>query len=292
MRKSYGLILAAGALWGCISVFFRMLTGAGFTPMQAVTLRVFVAAAVFAVYLLCRDRGAFRIRLRDIPLFIGTGILSLAAFNFCYFTAIEMSSVAVAAVLLYTSPVFVMLLSAVVFREKITSRKVAALVITFLGCMLVTGVLGGGEKLPLAAVLYGVGSGLGYALYSIFGKLALRKYSSETITLYTFVFAFIGVAPFSRFTGMSLAAMRGEAVLGALGLGTLCCVLPYILYTKGLERVEAGRAAIVATIEPVVAAVIGAVVFREPFTAAKIAGILLVLGAIVILNIKGKKGLQ
>ena len=292
MKRSYGLILAAGTLWGCISVFFRMLTGAGFTPLQAVTLRVFVAAAVFALYLLIRDRAAFRIRLRDIPLFLGTGILSLAAFNFCYFTSIELSSVAVAAVLLYTAPVFVMLLSALVFGERITPRKAAALVITFIGCMLVTGVLGGAERLAPAAVLYGVGSGLGYALYSIFGKLALKKYRSETITLYTFVFAFIGVAPFSRLTPGTLAAMPWTAVLGALGLGIVCCVLPYITYTKGLEGVEPGRAAIIATVEPVVASIIGAAVFREPFTVAKTAGILLVLGAIVILNVKGKKDLQ
>ena len=284
MKRSYWLIIGAGVLWGCISLFYKLIAKDGLSPLQAVTLRVFTAAVIYSLYLLASDRQAFRIALKDIPLFLGTGILSLAAFNFCYFTAIEMSSVAVAAVLLYTAPAFVMIISALVFREKITPRKTAALVLTFIGCMLVTGALGGGEKVTAAAVLFGVGSGLGYALYTIFGKLALKKYRTETITVYTFIFAFIGVAPFAGFTAETFSRMTGYSVFGALGIGILCCVLPYILYTKGLSGIAAGKAAIIATVEPVVAAIIGAAVFHEPVTVTKTLGVVIVIAAIVLLN--------
>ena len=275
-KYSYALIFIAAVLWGCISIFLGLLTDSGFTSIQAVFLRISVAAVVFSVYLLITDRSAFKIRLRDLPLFLGTGLVSLLFFNICYFSAIEKSSVAIAAVLLYTSPVFVMIMSAIFFKERITYRKLAALIVTFFGCVLVTGALGGGERITFAAFAFGIGSGFGYALYSIFGKIALRRYSSETVTLYTFIVAAIGSAFVADIGSIQLSAFTGKAALGAVSIGILCCVLPYIMYTKGLSTVDAGKAAITATVEPVVAAIVGVFVFREEVTISKAAGIILV----------------
>ena len=169
-------ILAAGGLWGIISVFIRTLQQAGFTSMQCVAIRAFFTALVLLLYVCAKDPRSLRIHLRDIPLFVGTGIFSILLFNYCYFEAIEViGGAAVPALLMYTAPIFVMILSAVLFHERITKHKLFALVLTFVGLGFVTGAFTGGEMLSAKAVLLGLGSGFGYALYSIFGKYLVDK---------------------------------------------------------------------------------------------------------------------
>ena len=279
-------IIVGAALWGGIGVFFNFLTDLGFAPMQVVAIRMFFAAAAFVLWLAATGRAAaLRIAPGDCIYFIGTGICSLVFFNWCYFTAITQSSMAVAAVLLYTSPVWLMALSALLFAERLTPRKILAAILTLAGCALVSGIGGtAADGLSLRALLTGLGSGFGYALYSVFGKLALRKYRPETVSAYTFIFACIGVLPFviSRQTAASYIA---PATIGAgIGIGVLCSLLPFLFYTKGLEQVEAGRAGILATVEPAVAAILGALLFAEWPTAAELGGMALIFTSIVLLG--------
>lgn len=284
--KSYIHVLIAGFLWGCIGLFSKTLGAAGFSSMQIVSIRVTIAAVSYALFLLFKSPDKLKIKLRDIYYFIGTGIVSLVFFSWCYFGAIEESSMAVAAVLLYTSPIFVMLMSAVLFKERITAFKLIALAAAFMGCILVTGLLSSNEGITVKAVLLGLGSGIGYAMYSIFGKYAMRKYSSETVTVYTFIMAAVAAVPMAIFEGGS-GSLKVDAMtaISAIGLGFFCCVLPYVFYTKGLEKLEAGKAAVVATSEPVVAAIMGTVVFGEEMKIGQLLGIILVLGAVVLMNI-------
>jgi len=284
--KSTIYIILAAALWGGIGVFFNVLSDVGFTQMQVVTIRVTSAAAALTLYILIRDRSLLRVKLKDCWCFVGTGIISLVFFNWCYFTAIEMTSLAVAAVLMYTSPIFVMLFSAVLFQEKINSTKILALIMTFIGCLFVAGVFSSGDYgfTPLG-ILIGVGAGIGYALYSIFGRFALEKgYHSITISEYTFVFATLGALPLSRIWESAPLLAQGETLIGALGIGVICCVFPFILYTQGLSGVETGKAAIMATIEPAVAAVLSFLLYGESLLGFKGIGILMIFTAVILLS--------
>jgi len=282
------LVLLAAVLWGCIGYFVRQLAGLGFTPMQVVAIRVTTAAVFFSVVIFFWNRAAFRIRLRDIWMFIGTGIFSLVFFNWCNFSAMEELGVSVAAVLLYTSPVFVMLLSALLFREKLTLRSIGALVLTLAGCICTAGLVGG-EKVSLWGVVTGIGAGFGYALYSIFSRFALQKgYSSVTITLYTFIMAAIGALPLAQFGENAAMLPRTDTLLFALGVGVLCCVAPFLLYTLGMETLDNGRAAVLATLEPAVASLIGFFILREAATPMKLAGILLIFAGILLLSLPAR----
>ena len=71
---------------------------------------------------------------------------------------------------------------------------------------------------------------------------------------------------------------------GILGIGLISCVFPNILYMRGLQQLEAGHAAILATIEPVVAAIVSYLFLGEAFTWQKVLGIVLILSAVPILN--------
>ncbi|MBQ2640880.1 MAG: DMT family transporter, partial [Lachnospiraceae bacterium] len=111
------LILTAGTLWGSMGLFVRRLGsgGAGLSSVEIVQMRCIVAALLLFFYMLVRDRDALRIRLRDLWCFLGTGLCSIIFFNLCYFRTIQMTSLSIAAVLLYTAPAFVIALSAPLF---------------------------------------------------------------------------------------------------------------------------------------------------------------------------------
>lgn len=287
MKKAYLQIIAAAALWGCIGLFLKLLTAAGLTSMQGVALRSVVGVVFYGLFLFFTDRTALFIVPRDWYYFFGIGVCSLLFFNWCYFSAITRSSMSVAAVLLYTSPVFVTLMSALFFREKITPVKTAALAVTFAGCVLVTGLFPlGRETVSLPVLLFGLGSGFGYALYSIFGKFVLKKYSPATVTFYTILFCALFSLPISGLSANPAPLGDWRAWAGALGVGVLCCALPYHLYTAGLRDAEPGRAAILATIEPFVAAGLGILLFHEAVTPWKLLGMAAILGAVILLNAK------
>ena len=284
-KKAYFQIIVAATLWGCIGIFLKLLTAAGLSSMEGVAVRTTVAALLFTLYLALTDRRALKIDPRHWYYFFGSGVCSLVFFNWCYFNAISTSSMSVAAVLLYTAPVFVTLLSALFFREAITISKIFALALTFGGCVLVTGLLPlGQQSVSPATILFGLGSGFGYALYSIFSKFALRHYSSATVTCYTFLFAAAASLPLSGLHRDLAVFGDWRAVVGGLGIGILCCILPYLLYTEGLNHAEAGKAAIMATIEPFVAALLGICLFREEVTFYKLLGMAAIFGAILLLN--------
>ena len=280
-KLKYLYVFAAGSLWGIISLFLKPMLNLGFSQIQTVTLRCLIAAAVLGVYMLIKDKSLFRFKLRDIWCFIGTGLVSLMFFSICYFYSMTYNGVCVAVILLYTSPVFVMLLSLPLFKEKITYKKLIAVVLTVAGCVFVSGAAGG-QSIGFVGIVLGICSGLGYALYSIFSRYALqRNYNSMTISFYTFLFCGLGCLPFASPVSMALS-LSPKAVLYSLGLGVVCCVMPYILYTKGLEYVDNTRASVIVAVEPVVASLIGVFVYNESVTAVKLLGVALVLSAVVI----------
>ena len=168
-------VLSAGTLWGLMGIFVRKLSTYGFSSLQIACLRILFGAALFLVITGCYRRELLKIRLRDVGLFLGMGLLSLLLFTVCYFTTINLASLSVAAILLYTSPIWVMLLSALCFREKITGRKLLCAAMAFGGCVLVSG-MGSASGLSPMVIVTGLLSAVGYGLYSIFGTFALRKY--------------------------------------------------------------------------------------------------------------------
>ena len=279
-------ILAAGTLWGTMGIFVRHLQSRGLSSLEIGTLRTLMGVLITGVYLFLRHRSLLKIRLKDLWCFLGTGIVSLFFMNLTYFTAMKHTSLAVAGVLLYTAPIFVMLLSAALFREKITRKKLLALALAFFGCVLVSG-LGSDSRVSLPGLLFGLGAGISYAMYSIFGRYAIRRgYGSWTMTFYTFLFCSVLNVFLCDWQLVLPVAAEPVELLWIAALGLVTAFGPYVLYSLGLESMDNGRASILASIEPVVAAVISVVIFREALSLIAALGIALVLSAILILSKK------
>lgn len=291
-KFNYGpiLIILAACFWGSMGIFVRKLTAYGFNSIQIVAIRVTLAALVFSLILLIRDRKGFKISPNDIPLFLGLGLGSILFFTVCYFAAITIMPLSTAAILLYTSPFWIMLMSVLFFREKMNAVKIIALIMAFGGCVLVSEI--SGEGITIVGLLLGLGSGIGYGLYSILGTIALKRYSPYTVTTYTFVIAAVGswfiCRPKDMFTKFADAPNLLWLIFFCFLTALITAVIPFLFYTLGLHMVEASKAGILATVEPMVATIIGIVFFSEKLTILSGLGILLILVAVIILNLKKK----
>lgn len=286
-RKTYGAyasILLAAVLWGIIGLWNRNLMAAGLSPTSIVVVRNFGGMALLTAIFALKDRSVFRVRKEHLKYFFGTGVVSILLFTVCYFTCQKVSSLAVASILLYTAPSIVVVLSAILWREPITKKKLLALGLTLAGCALVCGVFGGSLAVTVPGILLGLGAGFFYALYSIFGRYALAHYDSMTVTVWTFLFAGPCSLVLLRPAELQTAFSQPRSWALAAALVVFSTVLPYVFYTRGLARVESGKASIMASLEPVVAALAGVLIFGEPMSAMTLAGIVLVLSGVVILR--------
>ena len=316
-------VILAAIFWGILVVFVRAFGKADFGSMEIVTMRVYTSVIFAWIMFLLFDHNSQhkktkspkntqdslnpqttikkRFHLRDSWCFIGTGLVSIVFFSYCYFRNVEVSSAAVAAILMYTSPIFVTLLSALLFKEKFTKIKGLALILAIIGCALVSGIASiltpatsGVESaltsattglatspVSLPGILLGLGSGIGYALYSIFGRFALNKgYTPFFVTAMTFTFACVGVLPFVNILTLATKVINEpKYILLALIMGLVGSCTPFALYTLGLRYMEASKAAILATLEPIVTALVGTFFYKEPIDLFIVIGIVMVLVA-------------
>ena len=276
----------AGVLWGTISVFLKNLSSSGLSLIQITACRAIFSSFFLFVYFLVKDKSLLKIKLKDIWMFVGTGVVSLTFFSLCYFSTILESGASIAVILLYTSPIFILLLSAILFKEKITKIKLFALILTFVGCIFVTGI-GGENHLSAKGLFIGLCAGFGYALYSIFSRFALKKYKPLTVTFYTFVFSSISLLPFCNIVEIC-SSFSEKSLLFLIGIALVCTVLPYIFYTYGLSGLETGKAAILVTVEPLVGSLIGIFVWKENLDMLKLIGIIMIFIAVILINLNCK----
>lgn len=283
-------IIAAGSLWGLMGLFVRGIGEYGFNSMQITCLRLICGTVMLILFALIYDRRLFKVEVRDIPVFAAMGIFSVLLMSVLYFEAINEITMSAAAILLYTAPIWVLGASVLFYGEKLTLRKGAALIIAFGGCIMVSGFSGG--AVSAKGVVCGFGSGIAYSLYSIIGKPALKKYSPITVTVYSFIFAAVGsvlICKPSVTAELLSQNICAPLVWRIMGVGFVTVFMPYLLYTLGLSRTQAGAAAIMASAEPMTATIAGLAVYKEIPDIWGFLGIIMILTAIILLNLREKK---
>lgn len=288
VKKHSIIIIIAGCMWGLMGLFRRNLGELGFSSVGAVIVRCGIAALFYLATILITDPKNLKFKLKDIWCFICTGVISLLFLSICYFQAMLYMSLSAAAILLYTAPALVMLLSVIFFGEKFTAVKAVALFLSLLGCALVSGLGSGSLNFTFIGLLYGIGSGVGYALYSIFLRVAINKgYSNGTINFYSCLFAAIGAGLIEGFREpVKIIFSSWNNCLFCILASVVTCYLPYMMYAYGLTGTENGKASIMASVEPVVATLVGFLIYHESMSALSAAGVFLVIAAVVLLNIK------
>ena len=276
-------IILAGVLWGTSPLFADLLSDAGFSAIQMTATRSGVTALTLALVLFVLDRRAFRMRPRLILLafFAGAGYFLTATL---YYFAIGEIGAATAAVLLYTSPIYVLCVSLAFLGEKLTRAKLLATALMLLGCIFVSGVIGGFSG-GILGVGVGLLSGAFYGLYNLMTKIAVQGGARPiSLTFYTFLFAALLSITFADPIGYARLALGDPLSLVPILflLGLVTCVLPYFLYTLSLVCLDAGVASALSIVEPMAATLFGILFLAERLSLPKMIGIALILLATLL----------
>ena len=288
-KKSYIYIFISGILWGLYGIFVKYLTGQGASALLISCWRLIPAFFFLASVTVARyGFKALKIDCRTMAFCALTGLVTQALFNICYNTAIATIGMSVSAVLLYVAPVVTAVSAAIVFSEKITGKKAVALFINILGCVLtVTGGSLNAGNLVLSGVLFGVGAGVCYGMVAILGRVTTAKVNPFVAITWTFFFGSIFILLFVR--------PWNEAVIptsaGFITVGLLFALIPttfsYLFYFSGVSVIkETSKVPVIASVEPVVATLIGVIIYHESIGVVNVLGILLVIGSIVLMNQK------
>jgi len=284
--RGYAFVLVAATLWATLGIIFKALIGDyGLSRITIAFFRASLSAVILFAALALRRPGSLRIKARDGLFFAAFGLFGIAAFYIVYITAIDLTGMSVAAVLLYTAPAWVALISAMFLGEKLTPVKLVAVTLAMAGCALVARVYDvHGLQLNWLGILAGLGAGLTYALYSVFNKVGLRRHDGWTVLAYGLLAGSIFLAPL-QFPPLLVAALRqpGAAVwLLVLALGpTLGAGLSF---NAGLRHVPVSSASIVATMEPVIASLLAFTFLHERLDPAQLVGGGLILAAVIVLT--------
>lgn len=283
--RGYGLALVAACLWATLGLFYQGLEAHGLPRLTIVFYRAVVAAVVLLVVLGWRRREWLRLQRRDWLLFLVFGLVGVAAFFVVYITAISLTGMGVAAVLMYTAPAWVTVLSAVFLKEHLGWLKVAALLLACAGCALVGRIYDlESVRLNLVGILAGLGAGLTYGLYTMFSKVVQSRYSAWTTLAYALGVGALFMLPLQSPAHLAQALSSPAAVFWLLMLGLIPTLGGGVAFNAALRLVPASEASIVATVEPAVAALLGWLFLNERLEGLQLLGAGLILTAVVVLQ--------
>ena len=280
--QAYGMIVFAAVMWGSLGVMTKALYSLGLDPWSLTLYRTSMGFLSFAVVVLATSRSSLKVRRQDLPFLAVYGLISTSAFHTLYLYTISITSVAVAAVLLYTAPGFSAIMARFAFGEPLTPSKVIALLLAFGGCILVSGIESGAPAATLLGIATGLGSALTYATFGIMGKHARKQYDPWTVNFYCMGFATIFLIPVLAVPGTSMGPYPPVAWLLLVVMAVGPTMLSRLLYVSAVKHVEASRAAIAATVEPVSAGIFALVLLGEMLSPTQIVGGVLVLAGAVL----------
>lgn len=279
-RRGLALVATAAVLWALIGLFTPALLEEGLTAVDIGFWRALVGGLVFAVHAGVAGHGRVRER-RDGWALLAFGVVAVGLFYVALAAAIESGGVSLAWILLYTAPAWVAVGATVILRERIDALRWTLVGATVVGVVLVS--TGGGDGLRVSAIslAWGLTAGVTYASWYVAGKRLLDRYHPVTISLWTLLAGAAVLAPFVSGVPTSLRAW-----LLIAGIGVVSTYLPVLAYYSGLLQADASRAAIVATVEPVVALGIGVAVAGERLAPVALAGALVVLAAATVASMR------
>ena len=272
-------VVLAASCWGLIGLLGAKLNQAGFSGLEVASLRITLASLVLILvspFVL----GSLRVlKRKQLPLLSMQSLLGVFLMTVCYFLAVQHIGAALSVALLYTAPVWSMLLAHFVLKERMSLSGVMLTLITVVGVALC---LNTSAPLNWAGIAFGLLSGFSYACFGVLGKKALNNtpptillYSSVLISGITMLFMpFFHSAMQKMFTDMAPNIWMVAVMIAVVGT-----LLPYTLYTKALQWMPATRAQVLTIFEPLTAVLLAAVILHEPLGWPQYVGIAMILAS-------------
>lgn len=278
--------LIAGITWGFLGLFVRGLNDHGITAIQITCLRYIVVSIVLGIFLFVFEKEKLRIDRRTLIVVLIIGIVGTALNSTCYFGAMSRISLSLSTVLQYIAPFIVVMASVPLFGERMTSLKMVAVVVAFIGCVLCTGVIGDPGNMDIIGLILGAASGLFFAIYTLGSKdLSRHSVSPVTILFYTSLVCCLVLMPFCDIPEVAVAVSSDIGLLVlVIATGLLMTLLPFGLYNYAVGKIEVGMASIITYVEPMAATVVGFVFYSEAVSLESVIGIAVILVAVMLVN--------
>jgi DME family drug/metabolite transporter len=282
----YLAVTGAAALWGTLGIFFHCLVSLhGLDPLEVAFFRASLSAVLLAVVLALRRPALLRVRVRDVPFFAVFGLLGVAALFVVYAIAVRLTTVATAAVLLYTAPAWVAIVAWPAFGERLTGLKLLALALALVGCALVSGAYDvAALRFHAAGILCGLAAGFAYGLYTLFSKLAVRRYSPWTAMLYALGSGALFLMPLQSLPRLVAVVRQPVTAMWLLGLALGPTVGAYLLLGVSLQRLPASVVSIAASSEPVFAALLAWAILGQVLAPLQVLGGIAVVASVLLLH--------
>ena len=282
------LVILAAAFWSTGGIFVtRVIEGSDLTPINLAFWRDISTFTVLLIGILILRPSLLRVKKRDLPWLIGMGIISIGLFHVLWNTSIITNGMAIATVLQSNAPIFVTIIARVVWKEALTRFKIAAILLSTLGTVLIANVEGsGGMKLTLTGLLIGLASAFTYGLVSIFGKKLSGNYSPWTILTYAFGIGTLTLLPFQLSSPSASLLPVAASFAKLIFITTLS---GYVLYFIGLQNLPVSVASILSTSEVPFAALMAYLVMKEAMTGWQIIGAILVVGGVVLISLPQRR---
>ena len=279
-------IAAAAALWAVAATVARRLFDEGMDPLELVEARSWIAAAGLALV-----PGAWKAKggSGDRRSVVAMGI-AIALVNAAYYTAIDRLPVAVAIVLQYSAPAAVVAYAALVYKRKPSPQMLVAVVVTFVGVVLVSELPQGDlSGIDAFGLLMGLGAALFFASYTLISERAAAGYGSFGALLRGFAVASLFWVLFQIPRGFPGDLFESENIPDVLFVGVFGTLVPFVLYIWGVQRVRAERAAVAATLEPVLAALVAWLWLDQVLSPMQLFGGAMIVAAVLSLQVRQRK---
>jgi len=293
-RRGYLYVAAAALMWAVSGSSAKYLFAHGVTPFHLVQLRLTIGIALLFLWLLVHRPALLRIARRDILYFFLLGTTGMAMVQFTYLLTISKIKVAVAILLQYLAPVLIALYSLLFARDTLTRATMLAVACATIGCYLVVGAYNFDLlSMNREGVLCGLLCAFAFAWYSLYGEKGMHSYHPWTVLFYAILFAAIfwnsahlfwkaAPRPFEAFS-ITYSASAWGLILYISILGT---IVPFGLYFDAINLIRSTRASITATLEPISAGIISYFFLGEALEPLQILGVALVLGAVILLQLR------
>ncbi len=283
--KGIGLIILAAVCWGISGGIGDILINKGWDPIVISFYRGAVAWLCFILWFLFHPRLNWITSIRFHIWAVLAGIGVAGNFTF-YFLSIEAASVAVAVTLMYTAPIFVLLVSFIRGVERSTWFKWVCIVAVLMGIILLTGAYDMETiSTSFMGTMAGITAGLSYALF-IFGFKNASAIGKPQATLMSAFFAFTFLLFLIMDKDQAGQVLQSADIGWFILLGILGAGISFILYVIGIRRTAPTTASMVAMVEPVTASLFGILLLGNPLDAVELLGMVLILFTTTVFSVK------
>ncbi|MFZ3230584.1 MAG: DMT family transporter [Pseudobdellovibrio sp.] len=276
-------VLLAGIGFGFLGIFARLAFQHGINVGELLVWRFVLASLILWISLLILKPRLVLLPIKQILISLALGCFGYSIFSTLYFMSIQGISVSLAALLLFTFPIFVNLGAHFFLNEKLKPLQLSSLILATLGItILVWGPL---FVTSIKSVFYALAAAIAYSIYVLVSGKYQKGVQPLSSSLYVITSAAITLFLFHSPKIERILSFSSEEYLLIFGLATICTVAPLTFFLSGLQRLSSSKASIIVMVEPVVAAVAGWMVLHERLSSVQLVGAILVVIALV-LNVK------